>query len=238
MVILSFSSNRTTTKTTKSCDRLQNIDSALDTPTSGDLAFLLRRLHEVRGRDLAEYQQLVHKILERESRTVKLKVAAAGASKSGSAWVSRTAIDDVVSNALHRISRFLSEMEGHSVGEFRTAVNTCVRYAVADHVRADQRDKQAVPIDPGHFTDALPPEQRQYAEVCGMAAEGGAEDRANFKERLETIVELEPRAADVLILRLHEGRPSKEVAELLGLTPANVDQIVSRSVAKLRELGK
>lgn len=224
-----------------SCDTLPRIETEYDTRSadteSGDtkLAVLLRRAGVLRKSNPVELQVVIHEIIALESYTVKQMVAAAGYKRDGRSWVSEDDIQDVTSLALMRVAKFLYVMQGTSIGEFRAAVKKCVQWAVADHVRGDQR-VQSVPVDPGSFTGALSPEEQQYGELVGLAANNRAEDRAEFKERLETIKLLEPRAADVISLRLIEGRRSKEVAEILGITPANVDQILLRSVKKLREL--
>lgn len=191
----------------------------------------------MRGRDPFEHKRLIDEILARESYAVRQMVASAGVRKTGRSWVDREAIDDVTSMALARVADFLSKMKGTSIGELRNGVSQCVRFAVGDYVRDDQRS-DSVPVDPGHFTDALPPEQQQYAELTGLAASGSAEDRANFKERLELVALLDSRAADVVKMRGLEGRSSKEVAGQLGLTAANVDQIFSRSIRRLLELSR
>lgn len=217
------------------CDRLHRIEAGQDTAARDQLAFFLRRLHEVRGSDVAEYERLVEEILVRESYVVKQMVAATGARQSGTAWVDRNELDDVTYRVLLRITNFLRDMRGSSIGEFRNGVKTCVQFGVATYVRDDQKD-QSLPVDPGHFTGALSPEETQFTELAALAASGGAEDRAVLREQLETVLGLEDRVAEVVLMRGLEGLAAKEVAERLGLTPGNVDQIYSRGLRKVKEL--
>lgn len=219
------------------CERLHQIkldsDSSTRPPgtTGEELSFLLRRAIAVRDRDPLEFQHLLQEIIGRESYAVKQQVALAGVRRDGRSWVAQEAIEDVTGMALTRLSKFILNMEGSSVGELRSGIRTCVRYAVVDYIRDDQRH-ESVPVDPGHFTDALSPEQTQYSELLGLAASTTAEDRADFKQRLELLGELDPREAEVVIMR-GRGYPSKAVAEHLGISPANVDQIYHRATVKL-----
>jgi RNA polymerase sigma factor (sigma-70 family) len=230
-------------RTNPRCERLHRIETGYNisavpvNPNDGDLPFLLRRAATVRGRNPAEHQQIVHQILARESAAVKVKVQTIGVAQSGSRWVDDADVEDVTSAALMRLARFLQSMRGTSVGELRAGVRTCVRYAAIEHVRQDSRH-EAVPIDHGHFTDALSPEESQYAEIAELASSSRAEDRIEFKEKAGAIMMLEPRAAEIVKLRGIEGMPSKLVAEQLGLTVANVDQIFNRSLKKLSEFAK
>jgi RNA polymerase sigma factor (sigma-70 family) len=225
------------------CERIHRIETGYDTSAApanrddGNLAFLLKRAAAVRERDPFEHQRIVEQIIRSESRHIRYLVAIAGVRQTGRRWVDVDDVEDVTSAALMRVSKFLDSMRGSSVGEFYVGVKSCVRYAVADHVRGDSRIEE-LPVDHGHFTDALSPEETQYAELAGLAATNSAEDRAEFKERVSVITKLEPRAAEVVKLRGIEGVPSKEVAEQLGLTVANVDQIFRRSLEKIAGLVK
>lgn len=224
--------------------RLFAIDAVLEnsSPPEDDslrsLRFLLREVARARAAgDATALARAVNEILTIESWAISQKVKAYGFQVTGNAWVGPDARGEVTQDVLHRTASFLRGMNGSSVGELRAGIQTCVRYAVISHVRRSQakRERQ-VAVDPNHFTDGVDPESTQYSELLGMAANNSADDRVQFKESLGAVVELEPRAAEVLRLRLLMGCSSKEVAEELGLTPANVDQIVSRSVKKLARL--
>lgn len=223
-------------------DRIHHIETGYDIKAQDDgaadeeLAMLLRRVHLVRENNPIEFKQIANRVFALESYSVRQRVHTAGLRQSGKRWVDQDAIDDVVSMAFIRLLDFLKGMEGKSIGEWRNGVKRCVQWAVADYIRLDQRH-EAEPIDHGHFTDALSPEEQRYADVASRAASNTAEDRAIFKEKLSVITMLEPRAAEVLTLRLFEGYSSKEVAEKLGISPANVDQILSRTLKKIGNLG-
>ena len=46
---------------------------------------------------------------------------------------------------------------------------------------------------------------------------------------------LDERQREIVWKRIVEGRPSAEVAAMLGTTPGNIDVIVHRALAKMRE---
>jgi RNA polymerase sigma factor (sigma-70 family) len=232
-----------TFKSDRRHDKIPHIETEYENAAteSGDsertLAVLVRRARALRGGDPDELSRVINEILTMESWSVKQMVAAHGVRKTGNNWVDAGEIDDVTNNALHRIAKFLRVIEGSSVGELRAGIKRCVEFAVIDHVRKSAAD-ESVAVDPRHFTGTLDPEDQQYAELAGRAALNGAEDRVAFKEDAAHILELEPRAAEVLQLRLIMGFSAKEVAEKLDLTPANVDQILSRSVKKLARISR
>lgn len=224
--------------------RLFAIDAVLEnsSPPEDDslrtLRFLLREVAKARAAgDASGLERAINEILTIESWAISQKVQSYGFRITGNAWVDTDAVGEVSQEALRRTASFLRAMNGSSVGELRAGIKTCVHWAVVTHVRDSQKDRgHRVAVDPNHFTDGVDPESTQYSELLGMAANNSADDRAQFKEKIGVIFELEPRAADVLRLRLLMGYSSKEVAEELGLTPANVDQIVSRSVKKIASL--
>ncbi|MBJ7458258.1 MAG: sigma-70 family RNA polymerase sigma factor [Thermoleophilaceae bacterium] len=207
-------------------------------PTT-DLSILLRRAGRFRNdsgpdatsRLIGTWQE----IWALEHYAIRQQVISKGYAQTGNAWVNDSDVDDVLAEVMLDATRMFLAFRGIEVGQFRAAMNKRIHWTVVNYVRKDQANKSA-PVDPAAFdpngsdeTDA------HHAELAGIAAKGGAGDRAMFKETLSCITELEPRAAEVVALRL-TGMSSKEVAETLELTPANVDQIFSRSVTKMRKL--
>jgi RNA polymerase sigma-70 factor, ECF subfamily len=70
-----------------------------------------------------------------------------------------------------------------------------------------------------------------------LAATLGPEERAGgSSELVEALAQLSARDREVLALRYGGGLSGPEIAELLGLTLANVQQVTSRSLRKLRAL--
>jgi RNA polymerase sigma factor (sigma-70 family) len=232
-----------THKSNRRHDRIPHIETGYESKSAeiedsgGTLAVLVRRAKALRGGDPDELTRVINEILIMESWSVKQLVTTHGSRQTGNRWVDPAQIDDVTNVALHRVAKFLRSMDGSSVGELRAGIKECVRFAVIDYVRKSASD-QSVAVDPSHFTGTIDPEDQQYAGLAGHAAANGAEDRVLFKEDVGRILELEPRAAEVLQLRLLVGLSAKEVAEKLDLSPANVDQILSRSVKKLARLYK
>lgn len=207
-------------------------------PTT-DLRMLLRRAGRIRAhrgpdttRRLAEIWEQIWAL---EAYAVRQQVITKGYAITGNAWVNESDVDDVVADVMLGATRMFMEFRGIEPGQFRAGLNKRIHWSVVDYVRDDQRRK-AKPVDPAAFDpNGFDETDARHAEIAGIAAKGGAVDRAEFKEKLSGITRLEPRAAEVISLRL-SGMSSKEVAEKLGLTPANVDQIFSRSVRTMRKL--
>lgn len=170
-----------------------------------------------------------------EAYALRQQVIAKGYAQTGNAWVNESDIDDVVAELMLDATKMFLVFRGIEVGQFRAAMNKRVHWTVVDYVRKDQKNK-AKPVDPAAFDpNGFDETDSRHAELAGLAASGRAEDRANFKEAIEGITTLEPRAAEVVSLRA-SGMSSAEVGAELGLTQANVDQIFSRSVRAMRKL--
>lgn len=222
------------------CDKLQRIETRYDTtaisPEDDDasLAGLLRRAVRVRADDDFEFRRLVHEILQLESYVIRQKVIAHGTRQTGNRWVDPDVVDDVTNRVLERVARFIGEMQGSAVGQLRAGISKAVHWEVVDHVRRDQRNESS-PVDPANFTGTLDAQDTGYRRLSELAASNRAEDLVMFRERLAELTGLGERDATVVLMRKLQGLSSKEVAEELGLTPANVDQIVSRGMKRLAE---
>jgi RNA polymerase sigma factor (sigma-70 family) len=66
--------------------------------------------------------------------------------------------------------------------------------------------------------------------------DGPEEDVLGSPELAEALTQLNDREREVLALRFGGDLNGPQIAELLGLTLANVQQITSRSLRRLREL--
>ncbi len=207
-------------------------------PTT-DLGTLLRRASRFRaaGGPVATQRltETWQEIWALEHYAIRQQVISKGYAHTGNAWVNDSDVDDVVAEVMLDATKMFLAFRGVEVGQFRAAMNKRIHWTVVNYVRKDQTNK-AKPVDPAAFDpNGFDETDARHAELAGIAAKGAAEDRAVFKETLSGITELEPRAAEVVSLRL-SGMSSKEVAEKLELTPANVDQIFSRSVKTMRKL--
>ncbi len=206
---------------------------------AADLGMLLRRANRFRShrgpeaaRRLTETWQEIWAL---EAYAIRQQVISKGYSVTGNAWVNESDVDDVLADLMLDATKMFIAFRGIEVGQFRAAMNKRIHWTVINYIRKDQSNK-AKPVDPAAFDpNGFDETDSRHAEIAGLAAKGGAEDRADFKETLSGITELEPRAADVVTLRL-SGMSAKEVAEKLDLSPANVDQIFSRSVRTMRKL--
>ncbi|MFY9487482.1 MAG: sigma-70 family RNA polymerase sigma factor [Solirubrobacterales bacterium] len=174
-------------------------------------------------------------ILANEYHAIRQQVILFGYSQSGSAWVNEPDVDDVTNEACIRATRMFEGFKGTSVGELYNAVKTCVRYAVIDYVRRDAA-KLDDAVDPGAFDPGSHERaDGHFGSLAPAISAASAGDRVEFKERLNDITMLEPRAATIVAGRA-AGESSREIAERLGLTAANVDQIYCRSIQKLIDL--
>ncbi|MGB1583765.1 MAG: sigma-70 family RNA polymerase sigma factor [Solirubrobacterales bacterium] len=207
-------------------------------PTT-DLRTLLRRAGRFRNQGGPEAAKRLtdtwQEIWALEAYALRQQVITKGYAITGNAWVNESDVDDVVAELMLDATKMFLAFRGIEVGQFRAAMNKRVHWTVVDYVRKDQANK-ANPVDPAAFDpNGFDETDARHAELAAIAASGSAEDRANFKDKLEGITKLEPRAAEVVSLRA-AGMTSTEIGAKLGLSPANVDQIFSRSVRTMRKL--
>lgn len=138
--------------------------------------------------------------------------------------VSRAAAEDLTSATFERVVRSWSKYDPRRSSE-RTWILAIARNLLTDHYRR-QRHRAAV------STDEHP--------VILDSLDGGEppEEGVLSAEALRRwLAPLGERERMVLALRYAVDLSADETAELMGLTAANVHQITSRSLRKLRELG-
>lgn len=151
--------------------------------------------------------------------------------------------EDVAQKALERCLRALRKsFLGESVGEFRNAVTTCVQFACMDHLRQEMaRDKKLA----GSIDDTLTDEKgdgrgrfdSDLARIEERIEAGRFDARIELGDVARAIDGLpDERMRDVLRLKA-EGFASVEIAERLGLSEANVDQLASRGRRRLDDAG-
>ena len=103
-------------------------------------------------------------------------------------------------------------------GSHRTWLLTIARNLMIDHHRRDRSSRVAV--DEGMLPPVAGPEERPMAS----------------HEIAEALSQLGDRDREVIALRFGGDLTGPEIAEVLGLTLANVQQILSRSLRKLRAI--
>ncbi len=135
-------------------------------------------------------------------------------------------VEDVTGDVIVRAIQ--SAFSGHSVGEFRSWLNTITDRAVADFYRARERRPETTPLERGDEDEHRPvgpvaPDDKAYVEMQMVIESVLEELRADHRRVVELVV-FQDRPADAA------------AAEVDGMTSANVYQVVSRFRARLREL--
>jgi RNA polymerase sigma factor (sigma-70 family) len=133
-------------------------------------------------------------------------------------------VEDVTGDVIVRAIQ--SAFSGHSVGEFRSWLNTITDRAIADFYRTRSRRPEEAPLerdeDEGRSIEPAP-DGRGYVEVQAVIEDLLAEMRPDHRRVTELVV--------------FEDRPASAVAgEVEGMSTDNVYQVVSRFRSRLREL--
>jgi RNA polymerase sigma factor (sigma-70 family) len=135
--------------------------------------------------------------------------------------VSRPVAEDLTSATFERVIRAWKSYDARKAG-VRTWVLTIARNQLTDHYRrSSHRNARSIDEEP--------------ALLEGLAADDAVAqiaDRDAFRAMLSGSGD---REREVLALRYGADLSANEVAELLGLSSANVHQIASRGLRRLRE---
>ncbi len=203
-----------------------------------NLRALLRTADTLRANSspesVARRKRIWEDIVTGEFHRVQQMVSVRGYAQSGRAWVNREDVDDVTTDALIRATKMAQVFKGSTPGEFYNALKMCVKWAVADYVRREER-RPEVPVDPTRFDPgANDPDRGSPLPVEGVVEAAFDGSHEELMEALGQIAELEPRARQVVAMRT-SGHSSAEIAVELDLTVANVDQIYCRAMKILRE---
>lgn len=129
---------------------------------------------------------------------------------------SRDAAEDLTQATFERALRAWSRFDPRR-GSEATWLLAIARNLLIDHHRRD-RSERFEPIDESALPAIPGPEQRLSASP----------------QLLEALAELGEREREVLALRFGGDLTGPDIAALMGLTLANVQQILSRSLRKLR----
>jgi len=134
--------------------------------------------------------------------------------------VSRHVAEDLTSSTFERVIRSWASYDPRKAG-MRTWILVIARNQLTDHYRrSSHRDARSLDAEPA-LLDGL-----EADDVVGQVAERDA-----FRALLAGS---QPREREVLALRYGADMSANEVAELLELTSANVHQIASRALRRLR----
>lgn len=215
-------------------------DAPRESGSEEGLRGLLRMAALQRGRSdeksLARRRQLWTEILEHEAYYVTQKVRFAGVRQHGRKTVEDQDVSEVVGDVMRRLVRLADSFGGSEVGQFRKAIAQAVEWSVTDYARAQAKKREnEVAVDPGAFDPgSLDPDERPGFSLVAVVSAASAGERVELLEQLTLLGEvLTERERQVVVMRA-TGHSSKEVAEELGLSPANVDQIYHRSIKSLR----
>jgi RNA polymerase sigma factor (sigma-70 family) len=135
--------------------------------------------------------------------------------------VPRPVAEDLTSGTFERVVRSWKSYD-RRLGSERTWIITIARNLLTDHFRR-QAHREVV------STDEYP------GLVESIPVDGAGPERALSAEALRTLLApLEERERTVVALRYGTELSAIEVAAVMGLTPANVHQIASRALRRLR----
>jgi RNA polymerase sigma-70 factor, ECF subfamily len=129
--------------------------------------------------------------------------------------------EEVLQEALYRAARGIGSFRGQS--QFRTWFYRIVIAAFRDHLAAAARQRNVDEV-----SDQLPDPRGEDPASAAMTRELGEVIAAR-------ILALPPRQREVLVLTSYEQLPSRQVAEILGISESNVHANLHYARARLRE---
>ncbi len=147
--------------------------------------------------------------------------------------------DDAIQHAFYRLLKMLSGFRGSAMPQYRAAMTTCIDWACRDFCRSRMRHERGLG---GSLDERLPSQEgdaegRFDAAVAKLSGRRHADAEAG-RERLEALAHaIASLPSDDMrsVLRLTlEGHRSREIADRLDLSVANVDQLRSRGLRRLQ----
>ena len=157
-------------------------------------------------------------------------------------------IDAVTQDAYIRMLKMLTGFRGSSIGEYRAAMRSCVRYACKDYCRDElAKDKrragsldEQIETDDG---DARPRYEREIATRERMRIEE-EEALAKEAERLggqqreldNAIAGIEDEPKRRVLEMTRAGKTTKQIAKALDTSEANVYQLRTRALKLIAEI--
>lgn len=134
--------------------------------------------------------------------------------------VERATAEDLTSMTFERVIRAWKRYDPAKASE-RTWILAIARNALTDHYRR-QKHRDAVSTD-------------EHPVLLDALSAADELDRRLDREELRAwLASLQPREQELLALRYGADLTAADIAELTGLSVANVHQILSRSLRKLR----
>jgi len=149
--------------------------------------------------------------------------------------------DDAAQECFIRIVKMLGNFRGVSLGEFLGALRTCVSNTCMDYCRRrlTRERGMAGSIDepaPGSEDDSYGRFDAALGDVAERTQAQQAEARDDLAALDTAISQLDNEQMRDVLRRKMRGYSSAEIAEELGLSAANVDQLCSRGIRKLRQV--
>ena len=129
----------------------------------------------------------------------------------------RATAEDLTQLTFERALRAWSRFDRSKASEI-TWLLAIARNVIVDHHRRD-RAAQLEPLEDHHAPSV-----------------GGPEEGAASAELITALAQLSERDREVIALRFGGDMTGPEIAQLLGLTLSNVQQILSRSLRRLRQV--
>lgn len=145
--------------------------------------------------------------------------------------------DDVVQLAFVRLLQMLDGFRGDRVPQYRAAMSTCIDFTCRDFARGRMRREMGIggSLDETVGEDGAEGRFDALLARLGARRQGDVEDGRLRLEDLARAMERLPSDDMRRVLRLTlEGYTSREIAERMSLTTANVDQLRSRGLRRLR----
>src|SRR5438128_95462 len=133
----------------------------------------------------------------------------------------RTWAEDLTASTFERVIRSWSSYDPKRAGE-RTWILSIARNLLTDHYRRQSHRRATSTNEHPVLLDSL------------VSTEDVAEATAGTDQVRSWLEQLGDREREILALRYAADLPAAEIAALMGLSEANVHQVTSRSLRKLR----
>jgi RNA polymerase sigma-70 factor (ECF subfamily) len=128
----------------------------------------------------------------------------------------RETAEDLTSTVFLKALDRLRQFTG---GSFRAWLYTIARTTLIDHYRTQH-----------------PSEDLESVHISLAADQPGHADRKILLDRIRTAMQsLSPEQRNVVVLRVWDDLPHREIAQVLGLSEASVKMIFSRSIRRLKD---
>jgi RNA polymerase sigma factor (sigma-70 family) len=146
--------------------------------------------------------------------------------------------DDATQHAFYRLLKMLGNFRGKVMPQYRAAMVTCVDWACREFCRREMRREMGLG---GSLDDRFTGEDGEGAgrfdPVIGEMSEWERDDQEAGRLAIDALargIDALPNENMKSVLRLTmEGYPSREIADRLELSVANVDQLRSRALRRL-----